>query len=432
MLRLSGIIRDDPSCDTDGRLAEDVYCATKECGYNLRGVDPGGACPECGKAIAESIEENRFKDMPGLTLYRFGPFARFICIFFGVMTAAGAFLMAESGPDSFLVDWQSGDFRHYVMMLLGAPAARPFYPFLLLSFGSLIALTVRPVEAARFTVVRIGVYTGVVLGVQYTLILFGSMAGVVGLLIVVLVTFMAAGPFLATLLFPRYARKWGWTKPKPKPQPPQKWVRFTLWAIGLSLAVVFVAGGGWVLTVILSPIWFMLVYASLLVRLINSRAIPSSREAGWWAWLIGWLGSYAVAWGGSIAMAIDVYRSLPTQPPPDCYVCTAAARGHRRVVGAARIVTADGTVYFVNRQMRVLKASELAMAVTMPRMHRMLRVVYDCAGSRLASQLRWRWLADLAYLIMTPIEMLARTALRLVCPEADRRIESLYRSRADR
>ncbi len=31
----------------------------EKCGYVIEGLDPGGACPECGKAIAESLPERR-------------------------------------------------------------------------------------------------------------------------------------------------------------------------------------------------------------------------------------------------------------------------------------------------------------------------------------------------------------------------------------
>ena len=38
--------------DESGRLVEDIACL--RCGYNLRGLDPNGVCPECGTAIGQS------------------------------------------------------------------------------------------------------------------------------------------------------------------------------------------------------------------------------------------------------------------------------------------------------------------------------------------------------------------------------------------
>ena len=39
--------------DEAGRIAEDIPC--RRCGYNLRGLDPRSACPECSTAVGRSI-----------------------------------------------------------------------------------------------------------------------------------------------------------------------------------------------------------------------------------------------------------------------------------------------------------------------------------------------------------------------------------------
>jgi hypothetical protein len=45
-------VADQLALDTEGRIAGDLSCL--KCGYNLRGLEPNSACPECGTAIGRS------------------------------------------------------------------------------------------------------------------------------------------------------------------------------------------------------------------------------------------------------------------------------------------------------------------------------------------------------------------------------------------
>ncbi len=46
--------------DSDGFIREDVDCP--ECHYNLRGIPPSGACPECGKPVSNALTAMQFSD----------------------------------------------------------------------------------------------------------------------------------------------------------------------------------------------------------------------------------------------------------------------------------------------------------------------------------------------------------------------------------
>ncbi|MGD8451183.1 MAG: hypothetical protein PVJ57_05140 [Phycisphaerae bacterium] len=58
--------------DEHGRLAEDRRCC--RCGYNLRGLDPAGDCPECAAPVSHSLAANglRYADRSWLGKVRAG------------------------------------------------------------------------------------------------------------------------------------------------------------------------------------------------------------------------------------------------------------------------------------------------------------------------------------------------------------------------
>ena len=74
---------------------------------------------------------------------------------------------------------------------------------------------------------------------------------------------------------------------------------------------------------------------------------------------------------------MEYYKSLPLEHPGgQCYVVTAAARGHGSVVGSRGVILLDGGRMPVNDQMRFLKDGELLLQAASPVCHRLVRVVY--------------------------------------------------------
>ncbi|MCF7954478.1 MAG: hypothetical protein K9M75_01625 [Phycisphaerae bacterium] len=137
-----------------------------------------------------------------------------------------------------------------------------------------------------------------------------------------------------------------------------------------------------------------------------------------------WLGGYAVAWGFSIASTLIFYRILPKHKPSgDCYIATAAARGHRRFVGSEDIILADGEVMSVNTQLRRLKCGELMLKSSLPWLHRLFRLIYDALGPRLAVCLVHPALADMTYIMLKPAEWIVCAILLIMhgkCNVAER------------
>jgi len=64
--------------DADGRLAGDMACV--QCGYNLRGLEPQGRCPECGSPVGESLRQDLLRFAGAEALRRVGRGAAMIVI----------------------------------------------------------------------------------------------------------------------------------------------------------------------------------------------------------------------------------------------------------------------------------------------------------------------------------------------------------------
>jgi hypothetical protein len=172
-------------------------------------------------------------------------------------------------------------------------------------------------------------------------------------------------------------------------------------------------------TLLYGPLWALESYA---VMAWLSRGAPLEGRPGRrrpWALVSGWIVTWVASWAGAIAAAVRAYRALPTRPTGQCYVATAAARGHPWVVGTRDAIG-------VNDQMRRLKCAEIALAVVAPRMHRAVRRVYDVVGPRLARGMVHPVVADVGYLLLKPAEWAALFCLRRIVRDFDTLAAGVY------
>ena len=95
----------------------------------------------------------------------------------------------------------------------------------------------------------------------------------------------------------------------------------------------------------------------------------------------------------------------------DCFVATAASRGHSELVGER-----SGSL---TRQLATFKAGELALRAMRPAWHRALRRVYDRHGPAAARGLTGPWRADLAHVLLAPAAALVRLVLAVALPGWD-------------
>lgn len=120
--------------------------------------------------------------------------------------------------------------------------------------------------------------------------------------------------------------------------------------------------------------------------------------------LLAWFSGLFVSILVKYPLARQIYQRLPDEPPEDCFIVTAATRGHRQVVG---------TWFDANRR-RVLNSQLLTfweferwLKLKTPRTHRCIRAVYNRIGRIVARAIVFRWQADLVYWLLKPIELLA-------------------------
>ena len=306
-------------------------------------------------------------------------------------------------------EWQNGQLDSYLILLLFPEASVWFFPLLTYSVVCYLLLLLRPTRFAQAFVVRAGVYTGVLLALHYSIVVlvyaFDSYAYIVALIWIF--------PLVFSPLYRWAASKWTAASVNT--------VLFilvsgalltmTLLTRGNTLVLVFVA------LIMAAPFWSFLIALRAAVWLYKNYEVTLTLSHG--LGLTAWFGVYAAAWRYDILKTYELYAALPPQPPPDCYIATAAAHGHPWFVRAWTVEREDGKRILVNGQLQLLKCAEFALLAICPRWHKRLRRVYDVIGRFLARKIQNRFLADLAYLCLKPFEWLVGIFLKLIVPEID-------------
>ncbi len=117
-----------------------------------------------------------------------------------------------------------------------------------------------------------------------------------------------------------------------------------------------------------------------------------------------WLGALAATIYAKIFLAQKAYNALSDVPDDKCFIVTAAARGNRRFVGS-EFNPASGRME--NSQLARMRAFERYLIAEFPAGHRLLRKIYNRTGPVIARRIRRPLIADAAYIILKPLELLA-------------------------
>lgn len=331
-------------------------------------------------------------------------------------------ILAFWATDLFKPEWQSGNFSAYLILLLFPEASLPFFVLLAYSIVSYCLLLLDVTQYAQLYFVRFGAYTGVLLALQYSvlsgLFLFNDSFSWNSLYLIVLWLL----PVFSPKIYRYVVNKWG-----------AKAVNTTL--VTLALAILLVSA--LVMRSLLSPLVFVLVvltvaapFWSLLMALQAATWLFKTYELKFTfprgLGLAAWIAGYTAAWRFDILKMYELYAALPAQPPPDCYIATAAAQGHASVVGSRLVCRTTGEIIWVNKQLQILKCAELALMAVLPWFHKAFRRVYDVVGKSLAARMHNPFLADAAYFLLKPFDWLARLVLRMIVPEIDSISNKMY------
>lgn len=335
-------------------------------------------------------------------------------------------------------EWQSGRTSDYAALLLDPQAAVFFFPFLLYAMVCMALLLGKPEHYAQQFTIRFGIYSGVFLAFQYLIILAIALETAAWIADSVFFGLLLLYFWVKTKFGQRGLQVFGWLvltggiflfafsileRFSWNTMGPEIFIN-NLWGTLSSLPFFLL-----VIVMILAPCFCLTLMTITAFKLFKTHEtnllLPWARSLGW----LVWLGGMLAAWRFSVLEMLKIYASLPPSPP-DCYIATAAARGHRPIVQAQPVALPTGLLW-VNSQLQYLKCTELALMTLSPHLHRPLRISYDLIGKALARILTNPFLADLAYLTLKPLEWLARLVLKTIVPEIDQYARKLY-SESDR
>lgn len=333
--------------------------------------------------------------------------------------------------------WQRDDLGIWADLLIGRSGSAGFLPIALPVMAVGLAIALRPGPWAEAYVVRLVVAFGVLLSLQYAVLVLMAIASED--LSAGLVTFIAVAMAVIHGLSIGSVRVWRWLR--------RRLPRRGLWALVLGVGAVLWTvistllwldhGDSWFeallrfpqlvllvalfVSLVAGPVWSLRALILLLLRLGGVDLVRLSAP-------VAAAAAYAVAWRIALSESITAYASLPTRAP-DCFVATAAAGAPARLVGGFRITTAGGRPFRVTHQLQRLKALELVIEGGSPRIHRRLRAVYDALGPRLASRIHSPLRCALVWLLLKPFEWTAVALVRTIAGiEGARKTARIYRS----
>jgi hypothetical protein len=196
--------------------------------------------------------------------------------------------------------WQSGDISTFTLLSMMPNASWPFFPLLIYSTICLCLLLYDPAKYKEYWCIRLGVYTGALLALQYCIQIFVLYFSKVSLLLMMwlLPIVIVWG---AKFLRPVLVKKWGGDFVEK--------IYFFLLALGL-----FGLGVGIVFVMTLSAfLWVLLITGAISISLMRCETKWETQKK--WSLAI-WLLYYILSWRLNYIGVLELYSTLPKALPP--------------------------------------------------------------------------------------------------------------------
>lgn len=116
------------------------------------------------------------------------------------------------------------------------------------------------------------------------------------------------------------------------------------------------------------------------------------------------------------------------------YLCSVAANGHQNIVKPIRLGKRNGKDIICNRQLLISNAFEDLIQENFPSIHHIIRTKYNKVGDLIHRHYHLfnnKYLADLIYLLMKPLELIFILALYTFDIKPENRIAKQYLSHSD-
>lgn len=117
------------------------------------------------------------------------------------------------------------------------------------------------------------------------------------------------------------------------------------------------------------------------------------------------------------------------------FLCSVAAKGHKRIVHPIRYGERNGSKIICNRQLLIANAFEEMLEQKSPKAHKFIRHNYNKVGSTIHRHYHIfnnKIVADLVYILMKPIEIFFLLAIYSFDQKPENRIAKQYLSKRDR